>query len=229
VIVNVPKLKTHCLVGMTGAVKNMFGCIPGKLKTGHHLAQPDRIEFSEMLLALHDTITPHLTVVDGVIGMEGPGPGAGDPRSFGVIVAGPSSIAVDTVCARILGFAGQEVSTVWLAQKRGIPEASLGNIEVRGEPIGEVAVTNLKKPRISLTSRLPRPLMNLGKRLLTPGPAVLQDRCLLCGDCLRICSARAVSLTGHGPRFDSRSCIRCYCCHEICPASAITLKGWFER
>ena len=228
VIVNIPKLKTHCLVGMTGAVKNMFGCIPGRLKTGHHLAQPGPIEFSEMLLALHDTVTPKLTVVDGVVGMEGPGPGAGDPRLFGVVVAGPSSIAVDTVCARILGFADKEVSTVWLAQQRNISEAALGNIEVRGEQIGEVAIANLKKPRSSVTTRLPGPLMNLGKRLLTPGPAVLQDRCLLCGDCMRICPARAVSMSGHGPRFDSRSCIRCYCCHEICPASAIILKGWFE-
>lgn len=229
VIVNIPKLKTHCLVGMTCAVKNMFGCIPGKLKTGHHLAQPDPIEFSEMLLTLHDTVAPHLTIVDGVLGMEGPGPGAGDPRLFGVLVAGPSSIAVDTVCARILGFADKEVSTVWLAQKQGIPGAVLGDIEVRGEPIAGVAVANLKKPRVSMTTRVPSLLMNLGKTLFTPGPALLQDRCLLCGDCMRICSARAVSMTDQGPRFDSKSCIRCYCCHEICPAGAITLKGWFER
>jgi len=229
VIVNVPKLKTHCLVGMTCAVKNMFGCIPGKLKTGHHLAQPDPMEFSEMLLALHDTVTPDLTIVDAVLGMEGPGPGAGDPRLFGLIVAGRSSIAVDAVCARVLGFADKEVSTVWLAQKRGISEATLGNIEVRGEQMAEVAIANLKKPRVSVTTRVPALLMNLGKTLFTPGPAVLPDRCLLCEDCMRICSAGAVTMTTRGPRFDSKSCIRCYCCHEICPAGAITLKGWFER
>ncbi len=229
VIVNVPKLKTHSLVGMTGAVKNMFGCIPGKLKTGHHLAQPDPIEFSEMLLALHDTVTPNLTVMDGVLGMEGPGPGAGDPRLFGVVVAGSSSLAVDTVCARILGFADREVPTIWLANKRGMSDAALGNIEVRGERIGEVAIANLKKAPASATNRLPRPLMNLGKRLLTAGPAVIHGQCLLCGDCLRICSARAISMTACGPRFDSRSCIRCYCCHEICPARAITLRRWFDR
>lgn len=224
-IVSLPKLKTHCLVGMSGAVKNMFGCIPGKLKTAHHLMAPDPLAFSEMLLDLHDTIAPDLTIVDAIVGMEGPGPGAGDPRKFGLVIAGRSSVAIDTVCARVLGFADREVPTVWLAGRRAIPEAALESIEVRGHSISEVAIADLKKPRASATTYLPKVVMDLGKRYLTAGPALIPGRCVLCGDCLSICAARAVTMTRLGPRFSSSKCIRCYCCHEVCRARAIDLRG----
>jgi uncharacterized protein (DUF362 family) len=224
VIINIPKLKTHCLVGMSGAVKNMFGCIPGKLKTTQHLIQQDPLSFSEMLLDLHATVTPHLTIVDAIVGMDGPGPGSGDPRQFGLVVAGASAIAVDSVCAQILGFTDKEVPTVWLAKQRGIQDSLLENICVMGEQIRDVAVADLKKPRASVTTHLPRFLMNLGKSFLTAKPSVLKDKCKGCANCASICAAGAIAMTGPLPRFDYKKCIRCCCCHEICPSRAITLK-----
>jgi uncharacterized protein (DUF362 family)/Pyruvate/2-oxoacid:ferredoxin oxidoreductase delta subunit len=225
VIINIPKLKTHCLVGMTGAVKNMFGCIPGKLKTAQHLIQQDPFSFSEMLLDLHGTVTPHLTIVDAVLGMEGPGPGSGYPRPFDLIIAGANAVAVDTVCARILGFTDKEVPTVWLAKQRGLDEAFLENICVMGERICDVAVAGLMKPRASLTMLLPRFVMNLGKSFLTAKPAVLKGACTGCANCVSICAACAIAMNDQTPVYDYKKCIRCYCCHEICPSRAIELKG----
>jgi ferredoxin len=189
------------------------------------LIHQDPISFSDMLLDLYNTIKPNLTIVDAVVGMEGPGPGAGYPRRLGLVIAGVSSIAVDTVCAQILGFADKEVPTVWLAKKRGIKEADLENIDVIGERLRDVAIGDLKKPRTSAITLLPRFLMNLGKSFLTEKPTVLHDRCIGCANCESICSAQAIAMVELTPSFDYGKCIRCYYCHEICPSNAITLKA----
>jgi uncharacterized protein (DUF362 family)/Pyruvate/2-oxoacid:ferredoxin oxidoreductase delta subunit len=223
VIINLPKLKTHVLVGMTCAVKNLFGCVPGKLKTAHHLMQQDVDAFSEMLLDLHDVIAPGLNVVDAVVGMEGPGPGKGNPRTFGWLVAGPSAVAVDAVCARLLGFAESEVPTVRLALQRGVAGATLDDIRVRGLRLDELAISDLARPRRSFTRWIPRFIMHWGKAALTLRPKLATAHCTGCGECVAHCAPQAIRLAGHRVHFDTRRCIRCHGCAALCPTRAITL------
>jgi uncharacterized protein (DUF362 family)/Pyruvate/2-oxoacid:ferredoxin oxidoreductase delta subunit len=224
-VVNVPKLKTHCFQGMTGAVKNLFGVIPGKLKTAHHLTHTDPLAFAETLLDLHDTIRPRLTVVDAVMGMEGPGPGSGTPRPFNLVLAGADAVAVDAVCARFMGFSEREVPTLWQASKRGLAQAEVRHVEVIGERLGDVLVDRLQKPRASATTYVPGFAMALCKKMLTARPVLRSERCGGCGACFQMCAAEAITMVGRTPRFDDACCIRCYCCHEICPSAAIDLRA----
>jgi uncharacterized protein (DUF362 family)/Pyruvate/2-oxoacid:ferredoxin oxidoreductase delta subunit len=226
-IINIPKLKTHCLVGMTGAVKNMFGCIPGKLKTAQHLLHQSPLAFSEMLLDLYDTCPPQFSVVDAVIAMEGPGPGSGYPRKLGLVIAGNNALAVDAVCAKILGFTDNEVLLLELAKKRGLREASVEHIRICGERICDVAPGDVIKPRASATTHVPGFVMALGRRHLTARPVMVPSKCTRCLDCMRICAANAISIGPRVPLVDERKCIRCYCCQEVCPSHAVELKKGF--
>jgi len=96
VIINLPKFKTHGLTGITCAVKNMFGCVPGLLKSEYHVKVPTRKEFNIMLLDLLEVVKPALNIVDAVVGMEGEnGPHAGDPKFIGLIAVSADAEVVD--------------------------------------------------------------------------------------------------------------------------------------
>jgi len=226
VIINLPKLKTHSLTGLTCAVKNLFGCIPGKIKGGYHLRFQNPHDFSEMLLDLHEVIKPNLTIVDGVIGMEGQGPGAGDPREIGVIIAGENALAVDTVVMSIVGMRDKEVPTVFFAKKRGFPGAYMNNIEVVGVEIQKVRVKNFKRPK-SMMNKIPPFFFKMIKKVFTAKPVVIAEKCIGCRNCKNICPNHAIEMVENIPKFDYNKCIRCYCCHEICPEKAIPLKKGF--
>jgi len=84
-VINLPKLKTHGLTRFTGATKNLFGLVPGLVKMGYHAKLQTAEQFSEMLIDLLQFHSPVLTVMDAVVGMEGDGPSAGNPRGIGCI------------------------------------------------------------------------------------------------------------------------------------------------
>jgi ferredoxin len=178
-----------------------------------------------MLLDLAETIPAALTVVDAIVGQEGPGPGAGVPRRFGLLAAGTSALAVDVACAQALGLDPREVATLAEAARRRAPFATAAEVELLGERLRDVAVADLARPRASATMMLPKAVLRLGKRALTARPSVHAASCRGCGDCARICGAEAITMIDRAPRFDDERCIRCLCCHEICPAAAIDLRA----
>jgi len=223
VIINIPKLKTHALTGLTCAVKNLFGCIPGKIKGEYHLRLQESEPFSGMLLDLHELIRPQLTIVDAVTAMEGQGPGAGTPREVGLILASTDGIAADTIAAKIVGMKEKEVVTILVAKKRHIPEVDLERIHVLGVPIEQAKIKGFKRSR-SMMRFVPSFLKTTMKNVFTARPYCLKERCVSCGHCKDICPAGAIEYVNKKPRFDYDKCIRCYCCHEICPQKAIQLK-----
>jgi uncharacterized protein (DUF362 family) len=222
-IINLPKLKTHSLTGLTCAVKNLFGCIPGKIKGTYHLRFQDPVLFSEMLLDLHDAVRPALTIVDGIVGMEGSGPAAGSPRNINVVIAGENAVAVDTVAMNVVGMIESEVHTVSCAKRRKISGSDLRDIEVVGNSITEVRVKGFRRPE-NIMQKMPPSLSRLVRGIFTARPVVVKTKCISCGNCKKICPAGAITMPEKFPRFDYRKCIRCYCCHEICPEKAIPLK-----
>ncbi|MBO7293236.1 MAG: DUF362 domain-containing protein, partial [Clostridia bacterium] len=100
-VINFAKLKTHGMMGYSGAVKNLFGTIPGTLKLEYHFSHPDATRFANMLVDLNEFWRPGLSLVDAVVGMEGNGPTAGTPRHVGVLLASPSPYAADVVAAEL--------------------------------------------------------------------------------------------------------------------------------
>ena len=99
VIINLCKLKTHGMMGMSNAVKNMFGIIPGTVKPEFHFKFPDHNDFADMLIDLNESFKPHLCICDAVTGMEGNGPTSGTPRDIGLIAASENPYKLDLVCA----------------------------------------------------------------------------------------------------------------------------------
>ncbi|MDH7601370.1 MAG: DUF362 domain-containing protein [Armatimonadota bacterium] len=225
VIVNIAKLKNHALTRITGAVKNLFGCVPGIRKGLFHVrAADDREVFAQMLVDLAASIGNTIHVMDAVIAMEGEGPSAGQPRQVGIILASADPIALDAVASTIVGFEPMSVDTTRLGDAQGLGCGRLDSIEVVGANIDELRVSGwLPSSGTNDWTRIPAPLRKLLKRQLLAVPVFRRDRCIGCGDCVQICAAKALTV-GRPPTLDAARCIRCYCCHEICSSRAIDLR-----
>lgn len=215
-IINVPKLKTHALTTLTCAVKNLFGLQQGGSKANHHVrTKNDPERFSHLLLDLYGAIRPQvrLNVVDAIVGMEGEGPGGGDPVRLGLIIAGEDAVAVDLVASAVMGWDPMEVGTNYLAAERGLGPSSLEEVDVVGLPIEEVA-RPFRKPQIHQDGR-----MFVKARMSIECD---EDRCTGCGVCSQICPAGAIILRGR-PEFDLDRCIQCFCCVELCPHGSLSV------
>ncbi len=230
VIISLPKMKTHVLTGYTGAVKNFFGCIPFGERMKAHVLGKDEM-FSEVLSDIYSVIKPSFCVMDGITGMEGDGPSYGDIRNFSLIAASSDCVSLDAVCSNLLSFS--RISTVKVAEKRGLGTADLSKIQILGDKIKPFTIKmpnqNIKKSQ-SLASLIPRPIKNyLAKTLLKFEPRVDESKCKKCAVCVKACPARAITMNGY-PHFDRNKCIKCFCCHELCPEGAIyTHKSWLAK
>jgi uncharacterized protein (DUF362 family) len=121
VVINLPKVKSHVQLTLTLGVKNLFGCVPGKMKAWWHMeAGKDADRFGEMLVETARTIAPDLTIVDGIIGHEGNGPSGGEPRSLGLLGASHNIFALDRALVEILQVDPQLIPTLRAAQRLGL-------------------------------------------------------------------------------------------------------------
>ena len=228
VIIGLLKLKTHSLTYYTGAVKLLYGYIPGMFKTEFHLHTARDINlFADLLLDLHETYPPALTIMDAIVGMEGDGPSNGNPRKIGLVLASKSCTALDYVAVTIAGFDPISVPTVKLAQERGVGPARLEDIELFGEPVEPLIMGDFEKTSTTSPtslSRAPPFLVNSFKRFIAVKPVVNASKCIRCGECFKDCPPKATTLAKTGPTIDYSKCIRCYCCQELCPEGAITIS-----
>ena len=229
-IVNLAKLKTHGLIRMTGAVKNLFGCVPGILKAEFHLRLPDPERFGRMLADLAAMLRPRLHIVDGVMAMEGNGPRGGTPRQVGVLLFSTDPVALDAVASRIIGLDPEYVPTTTCGEAAGLGTAQADRIEIVGEPLADVAVEGFEVVAKRPSSLPKRGLMRLLRDRVVPRPVIIKARCTRCGQCVEVCPTDPKSvdwLNGNRkrpPAYRYKSCIRCYCCQELCPESAIVIK-----
>ena len=229
-IINLAKLKTHSLTALTLCVKNMFGCVPGARKGQWHVRThaAGKEYFARMLLDLYFFTRPALNIVDGITAMEGPGPGFGDPRHLGLIIAGADGVAVDRVIAEIVSVPVEQVPTLMLALQEGYGTARLEEIDVRGESIAEVKVADFKVPQFrDMVGKIPGPILRLLKAYLTTQPAVNPEQCVECEMCLRACPRQCITHPAGALRINEDACIQCLCCMEICPQGAIELRPGF--
>ncbi len=225
VIINLPKLKTHGLLRYTGAVKNLFGLVPGRIKLGYHTKLRDTERFSQMLLDTALWARPALTIMDAVVAMEGEGPSAGRPRELGLLLAGDDTTALDLAALDIIGMDPQTVPTIRLAQKRGLTSGRAADLEILGESLSAVHVPDFYAPQTGLPSVLlgPAGWKRWVERQLVARPQA-GPRCTGCGICAENCPVEAITIQDRRARMDLDRCIRCYCCHELCPQHAIELR-----
>jgi uncharacterized protein (DUF362 family) len=124
VVINLPKVKSHLQLTMTLGVKNLFGCVPGKMKAWWHMeAGKSADKFGEMLVETARAISPNLTIIDGIVGHEGNGPSGGEPRELGVLGASGNVFALDVAMLAVLNVEAQLVPTAAAAQRLGLAPA----------------------------------------------------------------------------------------------------------
>lgn len=242
-LVSLGKLKTHALTGMTGAIKNQFGVIPGQRKATFHVAYPILEDFCQMLVDINLYLKPRLYVMDAIVAMEGNGPRNGSPRKIGVILLSCDPVAIDAAGSLLMGIDPASVPTSRLAEKAGLGSLDLAAVDAclirpaggqnriqRGnakELLIDLQVRDFVKGRIArnIFTRTISMSAPLYKRRIMRRPSIESETCTRCGLCVKACPVRPGVITqinrGVVPIFDYMRCIRCYCCQETCPTGAI--------
>ena len=167
VVINLPKIKSHTQLTMTMGVKNLFGCVPGKMKAWWHMeAGKDPKQFGQMLVETARAIAPNLTIVDGIIGHEGNGPMNGVPREVGVLAASTDVFACDRALIEILNVDPNIIPTIAASQRLGLcPE--LADIHFPLEHPDRLKITDWKLPEnlMPIDFALPRVVKSTFKHL----------------------------------------------------------------
>lgn len=239
-IVQVPKLKTHSLMGMSAAIKNLMGLLPGATKCDLHLELPGPAQLSlglvDLYCALSDAgVDLGAVVVDGIWGQARKGSPLGEVlRKPHVVIASESLAAADVVCAELMGLGARNVPTIQIAAERGAGPASMNDVEVVGDrdAIGKARFEpawRWLKDRVGIAHRVHYWVRSRIVELVHD-----RDRCRSERACVDICPVHCIEVHEDGIRIGA-SCIRCYACHAACPHGAIRLRvprplrGAFEK
>ena len=229
-VFTVPKLKTHTLTGITGATKVLYGIIPGLAKAGYHAKLPDVRDFCDMQLDLVVLVKPGLSVMDGIEGMEGEGPSAGEVRRGNVLMASADSFALDVAMAAFMGHEVRGIPILEAAVVRGLAPAGLDRISLLGDRLDRVRSGDWRLPSTrvgileQMSEKLPARFLRRMGSLLVRRPAVDRRRCDGCGECSRVCPQKCIRIVNDVPRIDYARCQSCFCCSETCPKKAMRVK-----
>ena len=235
-VISLSKMKTHALERITGAVKNSYGFIYGFHKAKGHTQYPSADSFARMLIDLNKCVAPKLYVIDGILAMEGNGPGSGDPVPMNVLLMSTDPVALDSVFSRLVYLKPEMVPTNYHGEKMGLgtwkeeeialltPDGKISMAEAvkkYGNPDFHVDRTEVRK---NIWTRMAGALKVFQKK-----PYIDADKCVRCGICVQSCPVpgKAVDFRkgkGKLPVYDYRKCIRCFCCQEMCPKKAIKVK-----
>ncbi len=226
-VISVAKLKTHELMGYTGAVKNLFGVIPGVTKAEYHFRLPEQEAFANMLVDIAEYVKPCLSVIDAVWGMEGDGPSAGTPVHIGALVMGTNPHAVDVAAARLVNMEPRHIRTLAAAEARGLIGFEQNDVRVLGRESNEPLLSTFKAPVKLMDSftqnHIPTFMQPIVAQMLKTQPVINKRICEGCGICKNSCPAQAITITDGKAHINYDLCLRCYCCHELCPKFAIKI------
>jgi uncharacterized protein (DUF362 family)/Pyruvate/2-oxoacid:ferredoxin oxidoreductase delta subunit len=238
-IINIPKLKTHILTGVTGAVKNVLGLLPGSLKRDVHVAAPTGVAMAKALVDIYGGIKRKVSLVlhvlDGITAMEGMGPSKGKAHQAGWILAATDPVAIDAVGATVMGFQPARIKIITQSAAAGFGVFDKAHINLIGATWEELPITGFRHPftrsREWVEGFIPRSWLGWAfDRLNEAKPNIRAEGCLRCGQCLEACPARALQLTEKGLQLNRDLCIECYCCLEHCPHDGLWVhRGLWER
>ena len=235
-VISLCKMKTHALERITGAVKNSYGFVYGFHKAKGHTLYPSADSFARMLVDLNQYVKPRLYIMDGIVAMEGNGPGSGDPAPMNVMLMSQDPVALDSVFCNLVHLNPEMVPTNYHGEKMGLgtwkeeeitlltPDGEISMAEAvkkYGNPAFNVDRTEVRK---NIWTRMAGALNIFQKK-----PYIEADKCVRCGICVQSCPVpgKAVDFRkgkGKPPVYDYRKCIRCFCCQEMCPKKAIKVK-----
>lgn len=225
-IINLPKFKTHQLTLFTGAIKNMLGVIPGRGKKLVHAAAPKPAMMAHALVDIFERVIPTINIMDAVVGMEGRGPNSGDPKELKALLASTDPVALDSVCASIIGVDPLDVKTTRFAAERGLGVSDLDNIEIHGVTLEKITPDEFQLPsgykNLWLLNLVPDRMARWAAgQHASYQSKVDTDRCTLCGQCVANCPVKRLYIDDRKVVADETPCIACYCCEEVCDYDAI--------
>ncbi len=227
-VIDFCKLKAHGMMGMSAAVKNLYGIIPGLKKPEMHYRFPNEADFAEMLIDLNEFIKPRLAICDAVVGMEGNGPLNGKPKQVGAIVASKSTYYCDLVCAELMGMNINGLPTLKAAYDRGLAPQSYKELNISGD-IEALRSPDFEAPPVRGLHFMKKGtlLHFISSKALAQKPKLVPSLCVGCGECARMCPAKAIEIKNKKAVIDREKCIRCFCCQEFCPKAAMVVHRPF--
>ena len=172
--------------------------------------------------------------MDAILGMEGNGPSAGEPRKIGYILASTNPLALDVVVSEMMGLQKRDNPVLQEAEHRNMHPHRIEDIQLHGVELSELIIPDFKLPQTIATGTgfglIPYPFRMLLEKVAKHGaalvPKVKKQKCIACGVCRDGCPMHVITVNDDKyAEIDTRNCIRCYCCHEMCPEDAIELKG----
>ena len=217
-LINVPKMKTHILCGISCCIKNLYGYIVGAMKSRYHLEAKSLKRLTQLWLDLYKYRPPDLNLVDALIAMEGGGPTHGKPRPTGKIIAGTNGMETDVVLTTMMGWDPKRIKTLEMAFEQGLGEIDINKIDIIGD--FEILPEFEKPPTFASLDTTVNPY----EEIVKIKPQLNEEQCVmcrLCGD--ESCPAGAISFKDF-PCIDPGKCISCYCCIEFCPEGALHVE-----
>ncbi|MGN1227159.1 MAG: DUF362 domain-containing protein [Christensenellales bacterium] len=233
-IINIGKLKTHTFMGYSGAVKNMFGAIPGLMKVEMHGNFKDQYTFANYLIDIYESLSEKicLNIIDGIEGMEGDGPTGGTPIKTNCIIAGKSAYYVDLAMQKIMNIDYNQMPLTSKEIERGL--LNIASIEFIGDDFSKFVKTDFVLPEIEIYNenlkKVPLFLNGIVHKLTTRRPIINKNKCKGCKKCCEHCPAKAIEMKdkangGKYAKIDYNNCIRCFCCQELCPFNVVKIKS----
>lgn len=223
--VNLPKLKTHSLLGLNACVSNIFDCITLREKRQSIAAvNGDIDEIGQLMAKIAHTLLPEVNLVDGIMGLQGQGPGVkGRPAPYSILVSGANPFCMDWALASFIGF---EQRPEFLEQAARLGLFDPYNMEIVGEfhTMSKVEMP----PRREI---FPVPAKHATKAVKSWYQKVVQTKsCNLCGACAKACPGGAISLHKGGKRvsIDPFMCLHCYSCVAACPNGLLSAEQSLE-
>lgn len=224
-VISIPKFKTHILTVITAAIKNMYGSVTGLHKTACHSKAPKEKDFARVVAKIYSLATPHLTVLDGIVAMEGDGPSSGTPRKMNFVAASSDGVAVDSCLAKIIGLNPLDVDVIRFAHEMGLGEADLEKIEICGDDPHGFIVEDFKLPKTTFLKYIPRPIAEGVASMIRFKPHIDTSICMRCNLCKITCPVNCIEIEKDYCKIDYHKCVRCLCCHEVCPYKAVSIKS----
>ena len=233
IIINICKLKSHGMMGLSNACKNLFGVIPGTIKPEYHFRFPNPNDFAEMILDIGNYVKPVLHICDAVIAMQGNGPTKGEPYPLNAILVAKDPYLLDWVAATLVGMGIEDVPTLQAAKRRGYLPESFSEISIYGNTdcFNAKDFQIIQNHNSLLFSDDTTWLGKFERQFLTKAleskPKVNKSECIGCRKCESICPAKAIIINNGKPCIDREKCIRCFCCQEFCPKGAMKVhRAW---
>ncbi|MEI8175705.1 MAG: DUF362 domain-containing protein [Candidatus Omnitrophota bacterium] len=227
-MISVPKFKTHSLTAITGAIKNLYGLVAGRYKSQLHKENFRPDDFAKIVVDIYEQVPPDLTIIDGILALEGDGPAsAGKVRELGLLLGGADGVALDSVMGSVMGMPPARVATTREAARRGLGRSNKESIAIVGEELAQVKPASFALPATSFKQSIPLPIVNLLKGFVVVRPTVVYDRCIHCQACIEACPQKVMAMKNGRVTIDYAGCISCFCCQEACPAAAIQVKKSF--